>query len=343
MSRAQLTSTVEQNSAGVAAPVVAGKNVVANSDFSIWQRGTSVSVAASTTSAYTADRWTIQTNASQACTVQRMSTSDTTNLPNIQYCARIQRNAGQTGTAGITFLQPIETVSAIPFAGKTVVLSFYARCGANFSATNNYMNGIVYSGTGTDQNPFTGYTGVVQALGTTFALTTTWQRFTVTSATIPSNATELSVLLNYNPTGTAGANDYVEVTGVQLELGSVPTPFSRAGGTVQGELALCQRYYLDLAKNGAGYGYPTSYSTGSASSYTATVNAFPVEMRVAPTLSVTDIANLAGKISTYNTTLGRTDNVTPNTYLYPQGFGFGTSQTGTVLIGGNKLQFSAEL
>ena len=55
MSRAQLTSTVEQNSAGAAAPVVAGKNFLANGAQEIWQRGTTI--AASSSAFYSADRW----------------------------------------------------------------------------------------------------------------------------------------------------------------------------------------------------------------------------------------------------------------------------------------------
>jgi hypothetical protein len=55
MSRAQLTSTVEQNSAGAAAPFSAGKNKVINGDFGVWQRGTSFALAS--TSAYTCDRY----------------------------------------------------------------------------------------------------------------------------------------------------------------------------------------------------------------------------------------------------------------------------------------------
>jgi hypothetical protein len=73
-------------------------------------------------------------------------------------------------------------------------------------------------------------------------LTTSYQRFQGT-ATVNSSATELGILFIWTPTGTAGANDWVEITGVQIEVGSVATTLRKAGGTLQGELAACQRYY----------------------------------------------------------------------------------------------------
>ena len=98
------------------------QNPVLNSAFQVAQRGTSFSQSANT-SAYTMDRWQVRTTAANmANTVTRQNTSDTTNLPNIQYCARVQRNSGQTGTSFLIYEQGFETVNSIPFAGKTVTL-----------------------------------------------------------------------------------------------------------------------------------------------------------------------------------------------------------------------------
>jgi hypothetical protein len=176
-------------------------------------------------------------------TITRQATGDTTNLPFIQYNARVQRDSGNTSTATPYFIQAIETVNTIPLAGKTITVSFYARRGANFSATSNLLKLQSFTGTGTDQDPTSfAYTGQVEAIQQTFTLTTTWQRFS-TTVTIGATVTEMDLLFSYNPTGTAGAADYYDLTGVQLEVGSTATPFSRAGGTIQGELAACQRYY----------------------------------------------------------------------------------------------------
>jgi hypothetical protein len=228
-------------STGLRYQVPVNVNPVLNSSFQVWQRGTSGTANSFAAGAgYNADRW--QNYYPGTLTVSRQATGDTTNLPFIQYCARVQRNAGQTNTGGSSFGQSIETVNSIPFAGKTVTYSYYARAGANYSATSNALGVFVDAGTGTDQNVFTGYTGSTRLLNATTTLTTSWQRFTHTFA-VASTYTQLGLLFTETPTGTAGANDYFEITGVQLEIGSVATPFKTNGATIQGELAACQRYY----------------------------------------------------------------------------------------------------
>jgi hypothetical protein len=242
----------------------AGRNYVTNGAFDIWQRGTSFSVAANTGGAYYADRWMADTNANQASTFSRQATGDTTNLPSIQYCFRFQRNSGQTGTGVQALITSLETANSIPLAGKTVTLSFYARAGANYSAASNALVYRLLTGTGTDQNGLTtGYTNTVVALNEVATLTTTWQRFSAT-VYIPSSVTEIAVYLRNTFAGTAGAADYFEVTGIQLELGSVATAFTRQGGTIQGELSACYRYFQKFGGTQVNESFPYvgfSYST----------------------------------------------------------------------------------
>jgi hypothetical protein len=276
--RAQSVAQVQQSSGGPVPPQATGKNGAINGAFNVWQRGTSVSVSAAN-NAYTADRWQLFTQSGQASTVSRQATSDTTNLPFIQYCARVQRNSGQTGTGQMSFIQGMETMNSIPYAGKTVTLSFYARAGANYSPTSNYFSFLIYTGTGTDQFP-TSYTGGATAANTSVTLTTTWVRYTVTG-TIATTATEIGLYAYWSTTGTAGTNDYVEITGVQLEVGSTATPFQTASGTLGGELALCQRYYYRMAATVVYSPYCLGISGGTTSAGFP-VN-LPVTMRTTPT------------------------------------------------------------
>ena len=265
-------------------------NGVLNSNFSVWQRGTSFALA-NTSSNYTADRW-LGVSATTG-TISRQATSDTTNLPNIQYCARAQRTNGQTGTSAIGLYQLFESVNAIPLAGKAVTLSFYARAGANYSSASNALAANLYTGTGTDQNPFVSYTGSTNPLGGTATLTTTWQRFTFTG-TLAATATELYLSFTYTPSGTAGAADYFEITGVQLELGSVANTYMPNQPTYQGELAACRRYLPAFG----GPNYETLLGVAnSTTGCTFQVN-FDVEARVQPT-GIT-VSNGAADFRIYN-------------------------------------------
>jgi hypothetical protein len=273
-------------------------NPVLNSAYQVWQRGTSISLPASTSyvNGFVADRWQATTNANQASTVSRQVTGDTTNLPNIQYNLRFQRNSGQTGTGTYAFAQNFETINSIPFAGKTVTYSFYARAGANYSPTSSLISARLWTGTGTDQNVFVGFTGQVNAINTTATLTTTWQRFSFT-ATLDATTTQIGVGWTWTPTGTAGTNDYFDVTGVQIDIGSVALPFRTYAGTIQGELSACMRYYWRSSSNAS-----NTYSWfGTGISTAATTSAIwlpnPVPMRTGGTsidfanVMITDVVN----------------------------------------------------
>jgi hypothetical protein len=266
--------------AGGGSESVAGKNAILNSNFSVWQRGTSLAAVGSTSN-YTADRW-LGYNSSSAFTISRQATGDTTNLPNIQYCGRIQRNSGATATTYMYLSQSFETVNSIPFAGKTVTYSFYARKGADFSDGTSVLRIGVNSGTGTDQNWLVSYTGDAAVIaGTTLTLTTTWQRFTYTG-TVATTAKELTVWFEHRASGTAGANDYYEITGLQLEVAASASAYSPNTSTYQAELAACQYYFNRLAGE-ATFQQISNGQCWSSTDAMATVN-YPI-MRIAPTIT----------------------------------------------------------
>ena len=268
----------------------AGKNAIINGGLDIWQRGTSFTASG----IYTADRWFNGSNTAQTFT--RQTTNDTTNLPTIQYCIRAQRDSGTTNTNIVGISQSIETSNSIRFAGQAVTLSFYARKGANLSGT---VTATIYSGTGTDQRRDfgAGFTGEATVVTSSPSLTTSWVRYSITG-TVATTATELAALIYFVPTGTAGAADYIEITGVQLELGTTATTFSRAGGTIQGELAACQRYYY---RNAGGNVYShIGFGTGINTTQVAYEQKLPVTMRVTPTsIEYSNVAvNLPGSGTT---------------------------------------------
>lgn len=266
------------------------RNAILNGSQNVWQRGTSGTANSfvSGTAGCNADRWQNYLGGG-AITVSRQATGDTTNLPDIQYCARVQRNSGSTTVGALYHSQTIETVNAIPYAGKQVTVSYYARKGANFSAASNILSAGLLSGTGTDQNVLSGFTGSATVASANATLTTTWQRFTFTG-TVATNATELGLNFYYTTVGTAGAADYFEITGVMLEIGNQASPYCPATPTYATELAACQRYFL-------------AFNTAAVSAFemplgmqatTTTSNhqiQLPVTMRTTPSVSQSAIGD----------------------------------------------------
>jgi hypothetical protein len=276
--------------------VAAGKNAaIINGGMDVWQRGTSF---APTAAAYLADRWQGgRGGAVGGNTYSRQLTNDTTNLPFIQYAMRVQRDSGNTSTQSLFLAQSIENANSTIFIGRAVTLSFYARKGANYSATSSALSFSLRSGTGTDQNFLTSSpTGLATVISSTATLTTTWQRFTAT-ATVGATAKQLGLILTSVPTGTAGADDWYEITGVQLELGSVATSFARNGaGGIQGELAACQRYYFRASVGSIGNAIATSTTAFEGNL------PLPVAMRITPATLDSSATRLSDGVTVTNTT-----------------------------------------
>ena len=327
----------------------AGKNFVINGGLDIWQRGTSFT---GTSPYYSADRW----NGARAGAVAGATWSQqtitgnlgTTPAQGVLYSLRVARDSGNTSTAVIQTANGFESANSIPLAGQTVVMSFYAKAGANFSSASNALAVKLATGTGINQNYLiAGFTGSAFAINTTATLTTSWQRFQYT-ATLPTTATEVALDFAYTPVGTAGAADNFEITGVQLEVGSVATQFARTGGTFQGELAACQRYYWQcIPASGTQQTIANGFYLNS--SQARGTLAYPVTMRTAPTLTQTTgtsyfVFNNGSDDFINSLTLAFTN--TNSTLVYNNTEVSGTAQTPGIFLSNNSLAtlaFSSEL
>jgi hypothetical protein len=254
-----------------------------NGDMRVWQRGTSFSSIG--TSTFAADRW-FSNYGGTAPTFSR-----STDVPTgFQYSFSLAGSS--TSYHGIG--QRIESSNTADLSGQTVTLSFYAKLssgtaagGLNISA--GYANSVDNFGSTTE---FSG-------LNITSTISGSWTRYTYT-CTIPSTAATNGFHVIVFCPG-ASQTFTLLLTGMQLERGSVATPFEyRPIGT---ELMLCQRYYFGNFQGQGGTCMDTSTLPMQAK--------FPVSMRVAPTFSLKSGSNVTTDVygggGSSSATIGFTD------------------------------------
>lgn len=220
----------------------AGKNAVINGSMTNWQRGTSF-----TANGYTADRWYLSNATSN--TISRSTDTPSGFTYSLKW--------DMTGAFPLlsTYIELPATGVKGQYTGNWTV-SFWAKGSASYTldfetAFNNGSNRTDRVAIGSNQ---------------TISLTTSWTKYTytldLTSPTINANNKAIELIF-YSTTGTRT----MYLTGMQFEPGSTATPFALAGGSIQGELAACQRYYYrnsSIDTNtvfGSGWGWTSTQAT----------------------------------------------------------------------------------
>ena len=258
----------------------AGKNKVINGDFNVWQRGTTFTNPAG--DSYTADRFMIDygTAAPTSNSVTRQTfTPGTAPVAGYEGVFFFRSTLTTVGTTSrLSIHHKIENVQT--YAGQTVTLSFFAKADSARS-----LGGFI------QQNFGSGGSTTVSTAITSQSITTAWTRFSMQVAvpSISGKTIGTSSFLNIRLDQAVAAGSVLELWGVQLEQSSTASDFQTATGTLQGELAACQRYYWRSTGTNAYtiQGYGMGISTTQVS---ATVN-LPVQMRTTP--SSVDYASLA--------------------------------------------------
>jgi hypothetical protein len=257
----------------VSAPLynAAGKNKVINGDFGVWQRGTTFN-SLGTALTYCADRFYTQRDGSGATVNVTQQTFTPATAPVAGYEGTYfwryaQTVAGSGSTYTIPLGQRIEDVRV--YSGQYVTLSFWAKADASRTLTPTL-----------DQNFGTGGSSTVQNTGTSISISTTWTRYTqlFSLPSLTGKTIGTSSYLDFKFYAVGNTAQTIDVWGVQLEAGSTATGFQTATGTVQGELAACQRYYERYT------GTPVAIGTFYDTTRFINVYAYKVTKRTTPTL-----------------------------------------------------------
>jgi len=290
------------------------KNIIINGAMQLAQRGTSSSGLGATTAGYTTvDRYAAYAGADATAGRYTMSQSTVTDLEGFSNALKIDCTTADTSIAAgeaLLIQHPVEgfnvqQLKATSTTTRAFTLSFYAKSNASRAIA-------------TEINLTNGTNNSASKLHT---IGTSWARYTFTVPAASStqidndNSSELQVnfwlhagstyssgtmsaslapITNANRAAGIGSifastDNEIEITGIQLEVGSQATPFEhRSFGE---ELNLCLRYYYKetLIRS------LLVYQEGSV--YLQDNHYFPMAMRASPTATLGNTHANAGSVS----------------------------------------------
>ena len=268
------------------------KNYLINGGFAVAQRGTSFTSGANNNDAYTLDRWYILSDGNDAIDV----TQDTTTVPTngeFAIALDVETVNKKFGIATI-----IENKDVIGLVGNTVTFSFKAKVSATTKLDNVKAAIVAWSGTADTvtsdiisawgaegTNPTLIANATYENTPANLNLTTSYASYSI-SAAVDTASTQNLILFIWSDVTDTTLGDFLYIAESKLEIGSSATAFEYAGGTIQGELAACRRYYYQ--PTGTRY-----VGVGAANNTTEVIFAIPLPstMRTNPSVSVSNFAH----------------------------------------------------
>jgi hypothetical protein len=293
-----------------ASPSLGRRNLIINGAMQVAQRGTSFTGI----DGYGLDRHITDVFGGSTAVFNAEQSSDAPDGFSHSYKVTVSTSETPSGSDATSIFQHRIEGQNIQHLGwgdtnvKHVTLSFWVKS----SVTGDFPFGLEVFCTNSADD-----TGFMQAY--TINSANTWEFKTITiplwdssvSVVTPRGGNDFGIILRFGGggvstrqgvagwqsrstslTGMSGAISFTsnasatwQITGVQLEVGSVATPFEhRSYGE---ELALCQRYYYFFGQGTGGNSGDIGIGSYYNSTYLDTVIQFPVTMRVTPTLVAT--------------------------------------------------------
>ena len=286
------------------------RNFVYNGDFKIWQRSNSTSSVNIGNGAFQADRW----KATHDVSPEGLEFARSTDVPTgYGFANSLKITCDATDTSilashAVSLVQEFESQDLVPWCygtanAKNLMLSFWVKTNLTGSHSiglikhdnTRYGIPINYTVSSADTwekkeiliSPTAGSTSFITSAAGAIdndnghGASLIWNLASGSNYQSTNNTWATSIdkrvmgtSSDQNFVGSTSNNFYI--TGVQLELGSVATPFEHR--SYADELARCQRYFIKYPENkhlANGYLYNTTYITCGLN--------FPVPMRASPT------------------------------------------------------------
>ena len=282
------------------------RNKVHNGDMRISQRyGTTAHTPSSTTRNYVIDRWGYWSNQASKTSIQQVTDAPV----GFKHSAKCTSLSAHTAAAGHWFgylttieAQDIYDLEQGTANAKSFTLSFYVK-----SSIKGTWAAAVRTKPGSPSRSY--------PFNYTINSQNTWERKTITipgstdGTWLTDNNEGMTIWFDLGTGSTfhATANQWYSgnavgpsaspfiavngatwlVTGVQLEVGSVATPFEHR--SISDELLRCNRYYQKYSSLTTGY--------GSANGYARSTHILSPEMRDTPDITVTIVPGEAGSLN----------------------------------------------
>ena len=324
------------------------KNYLINGGFAVSQRGTSFTSGANNDDAYTLDRWYILSDGNDAIDV----TQDTTTVPtNGEFAIALDV---ETANKKFGIATIIENKDVIGLVGNTVTFSFKAKVSATTKLDNVKAAIVAWSGTADTvtsdiisawgaegTNPTLIANATYENTPANLNLTTSYATYSV-SAAVDTASTQNIILFIWSDVTDTTAGDFLYIAESKLELGSTATAFEYAGGTFQGELAACQRYFEILDT--------TNQNDWAGDYYTTTTPYAPIFWKVTKRGTPTVTLPAEGNFTVFNSNSAITPSSVGTDQLRTNGGSIfantSTRTLGTAMrfrLGGSTISVSSEL
>jgi hypothetical protein len=343
-------------------PLSGARNRIINGDCRIDQRYAGASITVSGDPQYTLDRWYGARGTVPNFTAIRSGSAPVGFTSSYLITMGSGTAPGTSGYASIG--QRIEGFNTSDLLwgtanAKPVTLSFWVNCSVsgtfgvsfrNNNADTTYCTTYTINSTNTWEYKTVTVPGVTTGTWFTdnrWGIEPVWDlgvgtQYSGTAGQVNSGSNYFGVTGTTKLSSTTGATFYI--TGVQLESGTVGTPFERR--SYGQELALCQRYYQQsnplvaasaLYNTNTGYVYQPAWNYSGSNGIVGQVR-LPVVMRAAPTIAIyvaQGQTTSAGKLNIYQGSWQTADAGIEGTGA--QSFNVNNTNTGTT--GNTLIQF----